>query len=263
MSYRKSRPLTVKVRPSAILCIASIFNRTYFCPGFTVFGNGLVIYLISSRRRLRSQPSPNWYILSLAVADFLVGVFNAPTLAIYTFYIKNDPVVWTSFEFFWNVFLIASSTNICALTLDRYIAVLYPFKHMEYSRASFCALVITVAWTLPFLQRIPFLVLKLEYASTPGSTQRYFGYQIFYVVVFILLPNVFLLFAFVRIIIVAKKHRKQIKAQTELTDTSACSLDDHSQANPRRTEQRNKVRSYNGTVAVAIVVFIFLQDFPN
>lgn len=219
----------------------------------TVFGNGLVIYIISSRRRLRSQPSPYWFILSLAVADFLVGIFNTPSIFFHQFYLKYDQTVWTIFEFFWNVFLIASTTNICALTLDRYIAVIYPFKHSNFSKESTCILVISFAWTLPVLQRIPFVVLKMGKANK----DQYFGYQIFYLLVFILLPNAFLLFAYVRIIIVAKEHRKQIRALTS-HEPSATSTESSSNSNSRK-EQRNRMRrSYNGTISVGFVVLIFL-----
>ena len=36
-----------------------------------IIGNGLVIYLITTRRKLRTKT--NWFVLSLAVADFGVG----------------------------------------------------------------------------------------------------------------------------------------------------------------------------------------------
>jgi hypothetical protein len=116
-----------------------------------------------------------------------------------------------------------------------------------------CGVVLSVAWALPFLQRIPFVVFKIQKAHT----SKYFEYQIFYIFVFILLPNVFLLFAYTRIIIVAKEHRKQIQALTA-HEPSGISMDSSSNSNPRN-EQKNRLRSsYNGTIAVGIVVLIFL-----
>lgn len=38
-----------------------------------VFGNGVVIYLISTRRRLHVET--NYFVVSLAFADLLVGLF--------------------------------------------------------------------------------------------------------------------------------------------------------------------------------------------
>lgn len=220
----------------------------------TVTGNGLVIYIICSRRRLRSQPSPNWFILSLAVADFLVGVFNAPSLFFYSFYVKANSVLWTAFEFIWNFLLIASTTNICALTLDRYIAVLHPFRHMSFATASSCLITISIAWILPVLQRIPFLVLKLK--NTPKD--EYFVYQIFYICFFIFLPNVFLLYAYIRIIIVVKKHRKEINSQV-VQESSESAITRDCTSNQSRNETATRRRSsLKCTIAVGVVVVIFL-----
>ena len=38
----------------------------------TAAGNGVVIFLVAKSRRLHS--SANWFVLSLAVADFIVGI---------------------------------------------------------------------------------------------------------------------------------------------------------------------------------------------
>lgn len=220
----------------------------------TATGNGLVIYIICSRRRLRSQASPNWFILSLAVADFLVGIFNAPSLFLYSFYVKDNKLLWTGFEFVWNVLLISSTTNICALTLDRYIAVLHPFKHLHFASGSSCLITLGIAWVLPVLQRIPFLILKLE--NTPKND--YFAYQVFYICVFIFLPNVFLLYAYVRIIFVVKKHRKEIKSQV-VQESSATAITRDCTSNQSRNETpRGRRNSLKCTIAVGIVVMIFL-----
>ena len=62
MSYRKSRPLNVKLRPSAIQCIILIFDRTYFCIVFTTFSKGVRImnladYFLIVRNRLILEQS--------------------------------------------------------------------------------------------------------------------------------------------------------------------------------------------------------------
>lgn len=245
-------PLASKDRPTWYWVIRALFAFV------TVFGNGLVIYIISSRRRLRSQPSPNWFILSLAVADFFVGAFNAPAFFIYSFYVKDDQNTWIGLQFFMNIFLIASTTNICVLTLDRYIAVIHPFKHTNFAKASTSAIAIAVAWILPVLQRIPYLVFKITDAN-----DKQFGYQIFYIFGFIFLPNLFLLFAYIRIIFVAKEHRKQIRALTSHCESSTgVSMDSTStmsaNSSSRREQKKRLHNSYNGTIAVGIVVFIFL-----
>ena len=43
----------------------------------TVVGNGLVVYLIITRKRLHN--ATNWIVLSLAIADFILGAGYLPT----------------------------------------------------------------------------------------------------------------------------------------------------------------------------------------
>ena len=47
MSYRKSRPLKKKLRPSLTLCIISIFNQLYFCIGFKRFCKGCIFFKVA------------------------------------------------------------------------------------------------------------------------------------------------------------------------------------------------------------------------
>ena len=44
----------------------------------TISGNGSIIFLVCSRRRLRTKT--NAFIVSLAVADFFVGLSTVPSL---------------------------------------------------------------------------------------------------------------------------------------------------------------------------------------
>ncbi|EDO34360.1 predicted protein, partial [Nematostella vectensis] len=118
----------------------------------TVLGNGLVMYIIASRKRLRQRRSPNWYILSLAVADFCVGVYNGPSLFLYVWLpVTYSPETWAILEFFMNVFLIASVANLFALTLDRYLAIVHPFTHHNLVNSNGCLAMIVIAWMVALL----------------------------------------------------------------------------------------------------------------
>ena len=106
----------------------------------TVVGNGLVIFLITTRLNLRN--TTNWFVLSLAVVDFGVGAVYYPRLSFCSIHdatCVND-VVKIAYPI-GVLFLCASVTNLCALTLDRYLAVVTPAEvcHLHDEEARGCA----------------------------------------------------------------------------------------------------------------------------
>ena len=81
-----------------------------------VVGNGLVVDLVLTRRRLRA--TANRFVLSLSIADFCVGACFYPGHAICHFLltscnemIRDDIAV---------LMIYSSVSNLCAMTLDRY-----------------------------------------------------------------------------------------------------------------------------------------------
>ena len=91
----------------------------------TALGNGLVIFLVAKHRRLHSAPA-NKFVLSLAVADFGVGIAVFPSSYFCNKYSMacNSRVYMALFWFF----LHSSVTNLCSLTWDRYIAIVHLLK---------------------------------------------------------------------------------------------------------------------------------------
>lgn len=110
-----------------------------------VVGNGLVIYLILASRKLRT--SNNRFVLSLAIADFCVGIFYYPGHAICHFVltscnkmIRDDIAV---------LMIYSSVCNLCAMALDRYIAIVRPLHYMSLMTARQATILTTVAWMIP------------------------------------------------------------------------------------------------------------------
>ena len=111
----------------------------------TVPGNGLVIYFIISRRRLHN--TVNWLLLSLALADLCVGLNLFPTMTVCSQSVCNE---CTTTALRW-LFLNLSMTNLCALTIDRCIAIVSPFKYAVFKTKKLRFLLLVSAWFLPFL----------------------------------------------------------------------------------------------------------------
>lgn len=94
-----------------------------------VFGNGLVIVVFSKERKLRRRT--NYYIVSLAAADLLVGLFAIPFAILASI---GLPTNLHACLFTVSILVVLCTISIfclVAVSVDRYWAILYP---MGYSR---------------------------------------------------------------------------------------------------------------------------------
>ena len=97
-----------------------------------ITGNGFTIFLVCSRRNLRTKT--NAFIVSLAVADFCVGLDVIPFL--FACDVTNT-CCWPQNLRSWVTFirLLFSSTsavNLCGLLLDRFVAIVHPLKYITF-----------------------------------------------------------------------------------------------------------------------------------
>lgn len=180
----------------------------------TIFGNGLVIYLVSTRLTLREQASPNWFVLSMAIADFAVGFVNFPLNMYFAFTNlpgpPNDIVSWSILSALQNLFINASVTNLVLLTLDRYLAVVHPFTYEIFMAPQKILVLLVIAWGLAGVIEIPYIVLDLQ-GLAYTDPDSYSVFLIIYMVLIIFSPSFFMIYAYGRILWVARKHRKKIK----------------------------------------------------
>ena len=115
---------------------------------FAVVGNAFVFCLICSRRKLR-RAVPNLFIMSLALADLGVGLSFFPAHFICGFLFSScvrriaEDIA---------VFMIYSSTaSICAMTLDRYLAIVKPFTYATVMTRRRVLYLIASSWVVPLI----------------------------------------------------------------------------------------------------------------
>ena len=130
----------------------------------TITGNLFTIFLICSRRNLRTKT--NAFILSLAVADFFVGLSVIPSM----FFCDNFcewPRRWLSWVNFtrW-LFSNASVVNLCVLVLDRFIAIVHPLKYITLMTRRRIIQVIFFSWVLPASYNVLTFILFMFYFKT-------------------------------------------------------------------------------------------------
>ena len=164
----------------------------------TAVANGVVIFIIIRRPRLHN--TGNCFVLSLAVADFFVGLSLVP----YSFLCHVDE--WKcdhdSVEFIAYFFLTASITNLCGMVADRYISVVKSLRYNELVTSKRVAAVISVAWL------VPGVVIGTEIAVFTFSGDGHHSRAVFmlaFVLLFVICSSVFLVFATGRMILIARK----------------------------------------------------------
>ena len=175
----------------------------------TVLGNTLVILLILTRSSLRT--TQNCFVLLLAVADFLIGSVAFPLYLVYAHKLYPDNYHFKYFVYAIPEFLIyASTTNLCALTLDRYISIVHPLKHIQTMKKSNVIRTLVGTWLVAFLVAFVLLLLNLFVKNT--EVLRI--YVIFLLCFFDTFPCVCLPIAYFRILHFVRRQQARIRAQT-------------------------------------------------
>lgn len=175
----------------------------------TVLGNLLVILLILTQSSLRK--TQNWFVLSLGVADFLVGAVLFPLHFVFEVLYHHRPNADHFVNFTHDFILYASMTNLCSLTLDRYLSIIHPMKHMFLKKKRNIVKTIATAWMLAFMFSFGDFIIHMCVKRTDTIAK---GYHIFLLLSFIAFPCVSLPVAYFRILYFVRLHQSRIKTQT-------------------------------------------------
>ena len=168
----------------------------------TITGNGFTIFLVCSRRNLRTKT--NAFIVSLAVADFCVGLSVIPSLfacdVTNTCHWPQHLRSWVNF-IRW-LFSYTSVVNLFLLVLDRFIAIVYPLKYItlmtrrRITQAIFLSWVLTVSYNV--LESTLCIVLYQNHTCPFTIWVR--------TIVFEILPCVIMILCFVSVIFHVRRH---------------------------------------------------------
>nr|XP_014350627.1 PREDICTED: D(3) dopamine receptor-like [Latimeria chalumnae] len=202
-------------------CNALLRARNYYAMFYSililaiVFGNVLVVMAVLREKAL--QTTTNYLVVSLAVADLLVAVLVMP----WGVYLEVVGGNWTFGRVYCDIFVMmdvmmctASILNLCAISIDRYTAVVLPMQYNS-GRSSHrrIALMITAVWTLAFAVSCPLLFgfnttedLSVCSISNPNFV-IYSSIMSFY------LPFAVTLLVYIRIYMALRKRQKRITSR--------------------------------------------------
>jgi len=142
---------------STVRYVLSAFLFVFPC--LTVLENGMVIAAVLTHKRL--QTVTNVFVVSLAIADMLVGILVMPFGIYQQFNNKRWELgrswclITTSFDV---MFTTTSIFNLSCLAIDRYLAICRPFIHERLTRKKVMVMLL-FCWIMPiFISFLPILL---------------------------------------------------------------------------------------------------------
>ena len=251
-----------------LACLYSIISF------IAVFGNLLVITAIFWDRTLRLYTS-NYFLANLAVADFFQGAVAIPLRVLEVLGAEYNPSVFCRVAIPTSILFGASSNlAILVISIDRFLAVKYPYIYTRYATTNFIIAVIAFCWSVA-------AVLSLIAASKlvwiiPDTLTRICRFPVYlksdyiiamYVIVHAIpIGTVVLLYGF--ILQASLVHSRQIHAQ-ELAVVASVSMCSNSNVNEtdttistvtngRKKQQRETARQRKAAKTVSIIVGLFI-----
>ena len=171
----------------------------------TIMGNGLVIYFIAFKRRL--HVTNNWFVLSLAVADFCVGLFTTSSGFVCTFHFRCD---WRLQIVFYNFLLFSSTTNLWTMAIDRYIAIVHSLRYSSLMETKRVIAMVASSWSVSFLAAFVRL-LWFQSNHLNQTIEKYYRVAIDFL--FGAVSCIVLIFIYVRVFFISRKIARQTAIQ--------------------------------------------------
>ena len=145
-------------------------------------------------------------MVSLAVADFCVGMIGVPLL--FLFKDTNLESCLPNIKHFiiW-LFMDAAVTNLCSLVLDRYMAVVKPLEYLTFMKRRRVIQMVFVSWVIPIV-----------FITVESSLLYHFKIRVIFniliwlvMIFFSLIPCFMLIFCFAYMLRVICKHDRAMR----------------------------------------------------
>ena len=220
----------------------------------TVVGNGLVMWLICTRRRLHC--TANWFVLSLASADFCTGLLITPVELICLW--KPVTCIWPLEvrHLFYNYPINVSIFCLCVLTFDRYCCVLSPLKYGSRMTSKRVIALIAMSWAFPGI--LTFVSLLWIKAPTDIQETADQVHIMILIVLVTFLPSLCLVYAYIRVFFAAMKHRR-LSAE----HTSQLQFNQENSATKLVQSHRSRERSSTVRLLGVVIAFFVLCWIPS
>ena len=208
-----------------------------------IAGNAIVIYVVLTRQALRT--TANIFISSLAASDLGVGFCAIPGSYFAEHYLANESTM-EGFDYLHSIFFTASVLNLCMMTIDRYIAIVFPYKYLAVMTRARVAFLVTLSCLVPILTSLtPLLWIRGDQEEVDKAN------SVFYptISLFLILSSYIILIpATLHVYLITRRHYHRINAVNLQLKFNHAQL---------RTSFRAFDTSSSKLLMIAAIVFIF------
>ncbi|KAI1298733.1 Dopamine receptor 1 [Halotydeus destructor] len=192
----------------------SLFTTVFtFICAFIGMGNAFVIFSIVYFERLRRNVS-NYFIASLAVADFLTGMVLIP-MGIYQKKLPSStsvPLVFCdTFQTIHITFAASSILHLMAISIDRYYRIKEPLKYRTWMTTKRASVLIATIWIASLVDGVSCLMgQKMAHLPYVSECEYLMGDPWFVMVmatIFVFVPSTTLVVIYVQLYRLAVKHK--------------------------------------------------------
>ena len=171
-----------------------------------ILGNVLVCIVVARNRQLHTVT--NMFITSLALADLLVCVVAQPLNAVFLYGLPPNPAYGITRKTFCFVSELASISNLAAVTIDRYIAIVSPMQYQLKVNFKKAFILLCFIW-----------VVSLGLGIPSGIDRSVSHITVYYVLALM----VIIVPIYVRIYFIARRQAQVIARQIEFIEKESTS----------------------------------------
>ncbi|KAK7063007.1 hypothetical protein SK128_013950 [Halocaridina rubra] len=162
-------------RPWKIIPFFYLYIVTYLVTLiFGIIGNVAVIILMAGDRKSRN--TTNMFLVSLSVADLLMLVLCVPLETVYFFVVLWDSggAACKMANYFMMLSFTASVLNLTAVSLERFIVIVFPMRSRSLCTISNCRRSVLLVWGVSLILACPIIKVTETYTvmyTNPTRTE--------------------------------------------------------------------------------------------
>ncbi|XP_026163321.1 histamine H1 receptor [Mastacembelus armatus] len=217
----------------------------------TIIMNLLVLYAVKREKSLHTVG--NLYIVSLSVADLMVGTTVMPLNLVYI--LEDEWKLGRAVCQFWLIMDYVASTasifSLFILCLDRYRSVRQPLKYLKYRTRGQASVMISGAWLLSMTWIIPILGwrsfthvdLKPEEQNKCDTDFRFVTwFKVITAVFNFYVPSILMLFFYIHIYLAVRQHLRDRERIIHPTDSFGENENGRNSQTPEKNDSKSPKR---------------------